>query len=40
MQDWYVISPQPTMLDGLETDEWNDWVIDSFDEMEIIYFII
>lgn len=32
MQDWYVISPQPTMLDGLETDEWNDWVIDSFDE--------
>lgn len=33
MQEWYVINPQPTMLDGLETDEWNDWVGDSFDEV-------
>lgn len=33
MQEWYVINPQPTMLDGLESDEWNNWVSDSFDEI-------
>lgn len=33
MQEWYLINPQPTMLDGLEADEWNDWVSDSFDEI-------
>lgn len=33
MQEWYVISPQPTMLDGLEKDEWDAWVTDSFDEL-------
>lgn len=32
MQDWYVIDPQPTLNNGLENEEWNDWVIDSFDE--------
>ena len=31
-KDWYVINPQPTMSSGLESDEWNDWVGDSFDE--------
>ena len=33
MQEWYVINPQPTMLDGLEKDEWDAWVTDSFDEL-------
>ncbi len=33
MQEWYVINPQPTMLDGLEKDEWDAWVADSFDEL-------
>ena len=33
MQEWYLINPQPTMLDGLESDEWNNWVTDSFDEI-------
>ncbi len=33
MQEWYVINPQPTMLDGLEKDEWDVWVTDSFDEL-------
>ena len=33
MQEWYLINPQPTMLDGLEKDEWNSWVVDSFDEL-------
>ena len=32
MQDWYVIDPQPTMNNGLENDEWSEWVTDSFDE--------
>lgn len=33
MQEWYVIDPQPTMLNGLERHEWNGWVVDSFDEL-------
>ncbi len=33
MEEWYLIKPQPTMLDGLETDAWNNWVIDGFDEL-------
>jgi hypothetical protein len=33
MQEWYVMNPQPTMLDGLEKDEWDAWVTDSFDEL-------
>ena len=33
MQEWYLINPQPTMLDGLERDEWDSWVVDSFDEL-------
>lgn len=32
-EDWYVIKPQPTMLNGLETEEWDNWVIDGFDEL-------
>ena len=32
MQSWYVIDPQPTLNNELENDEWNDWVLDSFDE--------
>lgn len=32
MEDWYLIKPQPTLNSGFETDEWNDWVTDSFDE--------
>lgn len=31
-KNWYVINPQPTINGGLEYDEWNDWVGDSFDE--------
>lgn len=33
MQEWYVINSQPTMLNGLEKDEWDAWVTDSFDEL-------
>ena len=32
MQEWYVINPQPTLNSGLENEEWDDWVSDSFDE--------
>ena len=31
-QDWYIIDPQPTLNNGLENEEWNDWISDSFDE--------
>ncbi len=31
-QGWYLINPQPTINNGLEDEEWNDWVIDAFDE--------
>lgn len=31
-EDWYIINPQPTMNNGLENDEWDNWVFDSFDE--------
>lgn len=33
MKEWYVIDPQPTMNNGLENDEWDAWVSDSFDEL-------
>lgn len=32
MESWYVEQPQPTLNSGFETDEWNDYVLDSFDE--------
>lgn len=34
MQEWYLINPQPTMLSGgVEQEEWDNWVGDSFDEI-------
>lgn len=34
MQEWYLINPQPTMLSGgVEQEEWDNWVGDSFDEV-------
>lgn len=32
MQEWYVMNPQPTLNSGFEQSEWDDYVIDSFDE--------
>ena len=32
MQEWYVEQPQPTLNGGNEQDEWDDYVIDSFNE--------
>jgi hypothetical protein len=32
MQEWYVINSQPTLNSGFESDEWNDYISDSFDE--------
>ena len=31
-QNWYLINPQPTINNGLENEEWDNWVSDSFDE--------